>query len=315
MSIHINWVAVERTDPGLLLEALGMQEIGAANDARQAAYAYTMTPKGWLVLVGASMRLKFERLLAPLSAAQPILAGEVSDIVMFSRLQAWQAGGHLWSVTHDPEGGIEDLKIAGEPPGELVEIERRLAARQAEAQVAVDHMFDAPLELGELICGFRPDQPLAGPWILLAPAESRHGPVASSLPAAIRAELLPALAGLGWTVAPIRLLANGRAYDASRIRRGRLETVRFLWRDDRRDVAIIPNFAMLEGDHPDGGVVVSGGLHRRPASSLVQRIRSWRPGRPVKTYEEKVRDAVAETRADLADFDRTIDDAAAAVSG
>lgn len=314
MSIHINWVAVERADPDLLLEALGMREIGAANDARQAAYAYTMTPKGWLVLVGASMKLKFERLLAPLSAAQPILAGEVSDIVMFSRLQAWRAGGHLWSVTHGPEEGIEDLKIAGEPPGELVEIERRLAARQAEAQDAVDHMFDAPLELGERICGYRPDQPLAGPWILLAPAASRHGPVASSLPAAIRAELFPALAGLGWTVAPIRLLANGRGYDASRIRRGQLETVRLLWRDDRRDLAIIPSFAMLEGDHPDGDVVVSGAFHRPPAS-LVQRIGSWRPGRPAKTYEEKIRDAVAESRADLAGLDRTIDGAAAAVSG
>lgn len=314
MNMHLNWVAAEEADGAFLLQALGLQEVGASNDGQEADYAYAPTGRGWSVVMSRGMKLKLDKLLPRLSAEREVLAGEASDIVMSSGLQAWRAGVRLWSVSHGPEEGIEGLEIAGEPPADLIEIETRLAGRQAEVgQEAVDHIFDTPLELGERICGYRPDRPHAGPWILLAPASGRKGPALSALPGAIRAEILPALVGLGWTVAPICLPATDRAYDASRIRNGRLETIRFLWRDDRRDLVIIPSFAMLEGDQPDGRVMVSAGLYSDP-KPLRQRIASWRPGRATRTYEERVREALAEARADLQILDRAIDDTAAAQS-
>lgn len=232
---------------------------------------------------------------------------------MFSGLQAWRGGARLWSVIHGPEEGVDGLDVTGEPPKDWAKIETRLTTRQAEEKDAVDHLFDAPLELGEQICGFRPDQPYPQPWVLLAPAKLVKEPLRSSLPSAIRAELLPGLAELGWTVASIHLPSNGRAYDASRIRNGRLEAVTFLWRDDRRDLEVIPSFAMLAADRLDEPVFVSASVHRR-RPSLLQRIRSWRLGQSAKTYDEKVREAIAEARADLASIDDAIDQTALAES-
>lgn len=313
MSININWIAAETAGSGLMLEALGLQEVGASFDPREANFARVRTPRGWEVVVDRSMKPKLDRAHA-LSAERLVLAAEVSDVVMFSRLQAWRAGARLWSVTHDPEGGVEGLDSEGDLPRELAEIEARLSARQAEEMEPVDHLFDAPLELGREICGFRPDEPQANPWILLSPAATSKGPRSSSLPAAIRVGLVPALAELGWTVAPVQAPSNGRAYEARRVRNGRLEYVTFLWEDDRRNLEVLPSFAMLESDDPDARVVVSATIHRnRP--SLAQRIGSWRPGRPAKTYEEKVREAVAEALTDLPTIDRSIDDTAAAVAG
>jgi hypothetical protein len=293
LSIHLNWVAAERADALPLLEELGLREVGAWLDELSSAYAYTVTPQGWLVLAGASMKLKLETVLPALSAQRPILAGEVSETVMVSSLQAWGAGARLWSVLHEA-GKEEDLAISGEPPAGLTEIRARLAAQQANGDEDVDYMFDAPLELGERTCGYRPDRPQPGPWIQLAPATAGTGPVVSALPAAIRAELLPALAERGWTVAPVLLPANGHLYDASRIRDGRLQALRYLWRDDRRDLEIVPSFAVLEGEAADGRVLCSAGVHRDPPT-LFQRAGSWARslGQPAKPYEQLVREAVA----------------------
>lgn len=313
MSVNAHWIAAEAACSGFLLETLGLQEIGASFDLREARFAHIRTPTGWEVVVDRSMKLKLDHARG-LSAERLILAAEVTDVVMFSRLQGWRAGARLWSVTHDPEGGVEGLATEGDPPPEWADIAARLGARQAKELEPVDHLFDGPLELGRKVCSFRPDEPQANPWTLLAPAARSKGPRPSSLPAAIRAELVPALAELGWTATPVQAPSNGRAYQASRVRNGRLEYVTFLWRDDRRDLDVLPSFAMLEGDQPDARVVVSATIHRnRP--SFAQRIRSWRPGRPAKTYEEKVREAVAVALTDLPTIDRSIDDTAAAVTG
>jgi len=312
MSMNVNWIAVETAGSDLLLEALGVQEIGAFFDARGADFARVRTPTGWEVVVDRRMKLKLDHGRG-LSAERLVLAAEVTDVAMFSRLQGWRAGARLWSVTHDPEGGVEGLATEGDPPPELAEIAARLGARQAEEMEPVDHLFDAPLELSREICGFRPDEPQASPWIQLSPAATSKGPRASSLPAVIGAELVPALSELGWTVAPVQAPSNGRLYEASRVRNGRLEYVTFLWRDDRRDLKVLPSFAMLESDDPTARVIVSATIHRnRP--SLAQRIGSWRPGRQAKTYEERVREAVAEALTGLPAIDRSIDDTAAAVS-
>jgi hypothetical protein len=293
LSIRVNWIAAERADALPLLEELGLREVGAWYDELSSAYAYTVTPEGWLVLVGASMNLKLERVLPALSAERSILAGEVCDIVMASGLQAWRSGAQLWSVWHEA-GKEDDLAVSGEPPEGLAEIHARLAAQQESGDEDVDYIFDAALELGERICGYRPDRPQPGPWVQLAPATAGKGPVVSALPAAIRAELLPALGERGWTVAPVLLPANGHLYDASRIRDGRLQALRYLWRDDRRDLAIVPSFAILEGEAAEGRVLCSAGVYRdRP--NLVQRVGSWARslGQPAKPYEQLVREAVA----------------------
>lgn len=299
----MSWLAVERGEAGAVLEALGLQEIGASNEPGEAAYAYTVTTAGWLVLVAALKKDVLAPLPPVLSAQAQVLAGEVSDVVMVSRVQAWRSGAPFWSVTHDAEQGVEHLETTGEPPGELAEIHAKLSARQAEDD-EVDHLFDAPLELAQRICGFKPDEPLPGPWILLARPKREAGPRASSLPAAIRTEVVPTLAELGWTIAPVRVEASGRTYDASRIRDGRLEALRFLWRDDRRDLEIIPSYAVVEGDRPDGRLLIGGAIYANPPT-IWRRIRAlgWAKAGQPKTYEEKVGAAVERARRELLTID------------
>jgi hypothetical protein len=309
VSIHTNWIAVEGAEASALIEKLGFQEIGASHHPGDAAYAYARTPQGWLVFVGQSMKLDLPRLLPVVSAQAAALAGEVSDITMNSTLQMWRDGARLWSVSHDPEKAIDNLDVDGEPAADLAGITARLATAQAADEGDdVDHLFDAPLELGERICGYRADAPLPGPWILLAPARP-PGPVASALPAAIRAELLPALADLGWTLAPVRL-SNGYAYDATRVRGGRLEAMRFLWRDDRRDLEVIPGFACLGGETLDHPVIGAASIGDLPMT-LLQRLRSWRPGQRPKSYDQKIGDAITQARAKLAEWGEIIADYAA----
>jgi hypothetical protein len=307
--MNLNWIAIERAEDACqLLEDLGLQEVGAAHNewAEGHAYACTVMPGGWLVLTGTSLKLELDELLPTLSARRQVLAGEVYETVMVSTLQAWEAGVRLWSVVHGAEAGAETFEIAGSPPEAFTEIRARQTALQAEGEGG-DHLFDAPLDLGAQICGYRPGEWYAGPWTLLEPARRGSGPVLSALPTAIRAELLPALAERGWNLAPIRLASSGRTYDASRIRNGRLEARRFLWSDDRRDVDVVPSYAVVDGERPDGRVLVSGNFYRDGPSlfqQLVARVR--RLGQPAVPYEEKVRQALAQARADLVDHDRFI---------
>jgi hypothetical protein len=310
LSLHLNWIALEGGDPSTVLEELGLQEVGAAPEPFHDPYAYTVMPTGRLILFSRGMKFKFPQVLPKLSAGRPVLAAEVSDIVMYSSLEAWRAGGRLWAVRHDPEKGAEHLEIDGEAPADLAEIASRLLASQAADDGQVDHVFDAPLELGERLCGYRPDgasQP--GPWIQLAPeAKTPAGPTRSALPAAIRAELLPALGERGWSLEGVRL-ANDHVYDASRVRNGRLEALRFLWRDDRRDLAVFPRIAIVGGATADGPVL-AGGSAQPDGPTLMERLKARFGPRP-KTCAQKVEAAIAATQAELAHYDALFDAVAA----
>lgn len=305
MSVIVNWIAAEGLEPALLLEELGLRQVGAANDHREGRCAYSFTRKGWLLL--ASKAKVHDQLLPRLAAQRPLAAGEVHSIVNYSKVEVWNAGTRLWSATHNPEEGLRGLEITGEPPREFLQIRERYLAWQAEEGAGVDCVFEAVLEMSDWLCGYRPDEPAPGPWMLLEPVKGAAGPALSALPDAIRGELWPALAEFGWTLAPIRLRSTGRAYDASRVRHGRLEVLRFLWRDNRRDLEIVPSYAIVDGDHPGDRLLVSAGIGQDPPSFL-QRMRSalLRGGKAESSYEEKVREVIAKQRADWPSLDRII---------
>ena len=315
MSIHLNWIAAKRADVRPWLAALGLREVAAVDDEHAKGWAYTVSPAGWLVLASSGMKLELDKRLPALAAEGTVLAGEVSEIAMASELQAWGDGRRLWSVTRDTDRREDPLATEGEPPKALAEIEQRLAARQAAETENVDHMFDGPLELGERICGYRPDRALPGPWIRLAPIADRREPVVSALPEAIGAELLPMLVERGWTLAPVRLSANGREYAATRLRNGQLQCLRYLWRDDRQRLEVVPSFAILESDRRDARVLVAGGISRDPPTAF-ERLKAWGAGlgRPTKRYDVLVAEAIERARADLPNNDRFIAEDAAGLS-
>src|SRR5690349_14335438 len=85
--------------------------------------------RGWAIIVSNEYALDLDRLLPLASQSGFALGAEVSERVMFSSLKAWREGRAAWAVTHDPDQPDPDLRIEGEPPGEIAEIRRRLAAR------------------------------------------------------------------------------------------------------------------------------------------------------------------------------------------
>ena len=81
---------------------------------------------------------------------------------MFVSTAQWRAGEQVWSVQHrGGDYGVDDLVIEGTPPEPFEEIRARCFAAQQAARhdkIAVDYVFDIPVELGRSIVGFRHDQ-------------------------------------------------------------------------------------------------------------------------------------------------------------
>jgi hypothetical protein len=230
---------------------------------------------------------------------------------MSSSLQAWRDGKSLWSVSHDPDRALDDLKTAGEPPAELAEIAAHLAAEQAEEDESVDVIFEAPLELCKQLCGYRPDEVVSGPWIELEPRPGRvGGPAPGALPEAIGRDLAPTLADHGWAAGEVRISANGGRYDQSRLREARLEAMRLLWSDDGRTPLITASFAILDGSTPDAPLIGVQAVVPDPPS-LTRRLLGWAKTfrQDAQTDETRIRDAIVRGRALIADLDAAIDTA------
>lgn len=122
---------------------------------------------------------------------------------MFSRLRAFRNGRAAWSVTHDPDLDVRGVTVHGEPPAIFEDVHGRLAAEAAaDATGDVDHMFEAPIQLGEKLCGYSHDRPASGGWINLDPSsQPQVAPATPRLPMAFRSELLPRLEASGWSFA------------------------------------------------------------------------------------------------------------------
>jgi hypothetical protein len=304
VSVNAEWVAVSGRDTAELLESLGLIEVGASHELPRGEVAYIVTPQGWLVLVSWYGKLKLPRLLPAMSQGSLALYGLMYDTAGFTGLEGWRGGAKQWSATRDVEMEDYELKVEGDPPVELAEISARLSAAQAAETEEVDHIIEAPGELGEELCGFRPDRLHPGPWTVVKPVKGRSsGPAASGLPAVIRAELVPVLADLGWTVAPVSVGDDGERYDAWRIRNGRLEAIWFLWSDDRRDLQVIPRFAVVDGETPDGKVLARFRYFQR--RTFGERVRIWLQAART-TYEEKVHAALAKARTVTPNYDEII---------
>lgn len=308
--MKLNWLAVENGDKGRLLRELGLREVGAADEQTEAHLACALTAKGWLVVVDNSMSLELDRLLPTVSAGGHALGCAFTTVVMFSQAQAWRDGRRAWQVSHDPEEGLRNLSVEGEPPAELTDMAARLAADQeADTSGQVDYMFDAPIDLAKAVCGYHHDDLLSTPWSILAVPPGDGSQAESILPGLIRTELLPKLPSLGWNGPAATVSAIGREFDATRIRNGRLEGLRFLWQDDGRELEITPSVAVVADASLDGEVLGAGRIPlpearvRRGLGEMLRQI-----GKPKPLYEERVRNLLDHTLNMLPSLDQSIDE-------
>ena len=206
MGLNLAWVGVQGGLRAAVLERLGLEEVGEASSEMGAKYACAETPDGWLIVVATDRKFDPKAALACLPSEALCVGCEMSETVMESTACAVRCGETLWSVVHDPAKDLTSLDVEGAPPPELAEIRARLEAEQAaEGTEEVDYIFDAPLQLAASVCGYRAGQTEGLEWVVLGPGPSTQGARAPrSLSAAIRAELLPLLQSLGWTLASDR---------------------------------------------------------------------------------------------------------------
>jgi len=311
--MKVSWLAVQNGDKARILGELGLREVGTVDEETEAHLVCGFSATGWLVVVDSFMSFDLERLLSTASAGGLAVGCYFTEVVMFSQSQAWRDGQLVWKVSHDPEKELKDLTIEGAPPAVLKGIVAQLSAKQdADVTGQVDHMFDAPVDLATALCGYRNGEPIGAPWSIVVVRSSGASQGESTLPSLMRDELLPQLPSLGWGGPPVRISANGCEYNATRIRNGRLEALRFLWVDDGRDLELTPSIAVLAEAEPGGELLANGRIElpqpqaRGGFGEMLRQI-----GKPKPPHDVRVRELLDHTRNALPLLDGLIDAAMA----
>lgn len=305
MGLHLNWLAAQGVEKEKLLERLGLEACGWAGDELNSDYACAVLPSGWVLVVSAAYALDLNRLLPVASQDGFVLGAEVSERAMFSSLKGWRSGTALWAVTSDADQPGRELLLEGDPPDELAQIrERSVVLQAAEPDEPIDYMFDVPVELAKILCGYDANGRIALEWTILRPVGGAAGrPKSRELTFydAFNTELLPLMHTRGWHFDPH--LADWRL---ARVQNGRLQALWFTWKDDGRDIYFAPDFAAWSGESRDTAFLVGGGEIRRKQARLSFRARlaaGWRALTTTQTVEERTQEVVALARRDLLAID------------
>lgn len=160
MGVHLSWVGVQGMDRERILQAAGLAETTATR--RRPKAAIWSLPNGWTFLTTSDFNYPTPRLMAALSSEGTAIALSADDRVMVSVIRGYERGKAVFAIEHNGgESGVRHLAVAGSPPPEWPAIVKRLTKQQDKEDAGaaeVDFLFDAPLELGDALCGYRHDR-------------------------------------------------------------------------------------------------------------------------------------------------------------
>ena len=80
---------------------------------------------------------------------------------MASSAFLYNNGYCLWSLSHQSDKGIYNLEVEGSPPEFFEGVRARLLKEQDDnggTEAKVDYVFDIPVELASMFCGYRHDR-------------------------------------------------------------------------------------------------------------------------------------------------------------
>lgn len=161
MGFRICWLAFHGIDHAECLKQLGMTDTGRFDDANDEPFSFASLPGNWHVLFANDFEYMKDKRLAALSKDCEVVGVRVADNVMYSQAVRFKRGVQVWAATHESWRGLRHLDTSGDLPTEITEIRANLLA-QLEANGGdksdVDYVFDAPVELAELITGYRHDR-------------------------------------------------------------------------------------------------------------------------------------------------------------
>ena len=187
MGFRISWVGFKAVDKPALLAHLGFRDTGAPDEANEAPFSLAVIPTGWVILFSNDFDFAPAEHLIGLSAGMSLVACQVHEGIMFSSAHGYENRQEQWGVWHDGgDAKKRDLKTTGHLPSAFTEIRQRLLAQQDaddKRQVAlpldqqnggaahgngpqllnpntmaVDYLFDIPVDLAEAMTGYRHDR-------------------------------------------------------------------------------------------------------------------------------------------------------------
>jgi hypothetical protein len=163
MGFCISWVAIWGKDPEVVLDVLGWRRTGVHEELPESPTTCTTLGSGWFLIAMMNRADAYDGTLglAALSKEAEVVASFVEEHVMFSGSVLWRNGQKIWSVEHDAQEGVHHLVVSGEVPPEMsLIIDEARSSQDAEdrGDAEVDFIFDVPVDMSQLLTGFRYDR-------------------------------------------------------------------------------------------------------------------------------------------------------------
>ena len=163
MGVSVSWIGVQGMDRECILDALGL--MAAPSRAKRPKSSHWSLPNGWTFLLTSDFGYPTPKRMAALSAEGTAIALSADERVMVSVVRGYERGKAVFAIEHNGgEHGSRHMSVAGTAPAEWAAIRARLTKQQDkedkedEGEAAVDFLFDAPLELAKVLCGYRHDE-------------------------------------------------------------------------------------------------------------------------------------------------------------
>ncbi len=160
MGASLSWIAVSGKSKADILACLSLVETDTLGESHDFAISGTPLPGGWYLLALDDYAHPFvtDAALEELSSDCTVVGCQVEEHVMASAAFCFSNGKRSWSVEHESERGIHDLRESGDLPPSYQSIRTRLLAEQhSEGDQQVDFVFDVPVSLAHDLCSYRHD--------------------------------------------------------------------------------------------------------------------------------------------------------------
>jgi hypothetical protein len=154
-----SFIATKGVAKERLLEQLGLVETDVVGDVDIALSGFGLSerPGGWLLMACKDFEFPHKAPLAVISESGEVVCAAIEEHVMVSEATAFSGGHRTWRVQHDPERGIYDLQVEGDPPAVFATLREEMFAqqdREGGEKADVDLIFDIPPKLAAGLCGF-----------------------------------------------------------------------------------------------------------------------------------------------------------------
>lgn len=162
MGYSISWLALGDVTPAAVWHLLGVEETGQIGLLGASPLVGRLLPTGWYVLAAnrCDRPLISSGALKAVSAVTSAVAVSIEEHVMFSSVACWNHGSRDWSAEHFGDRDVRDLRLSGTLPAAFAALREAAFGRQkAETRedLGVDWFFELPLDLAQLVVGFRHD--------------------------------------------------------------------------------------------------------------------------------------------------------------